>query len=368
MSTAEFLSSDDPLSLLGLGDDDDGSTETEAPTTQDNESTEDAALDDAAPAIDGDAGYDGAPSHGVDEASHEADGSDAAEDSTPVPAPVRLDAERAEVLDIVASLVPVLRAVQVFPGPGASIDQSIKCIRMLSQDSVRIADQLARESDPKEIDLGWRRRRAGVLTAEIVADHWISTVIKNQGVASEDMWPSEGIGRLTAAFLASVETAREMPAVSGGEVDIYAAALALAPVLVDLQRMAWHLAANQPDVVVDVDSAALALATTVCEEVATGVERLLPFMPVGSSAVQLSSELMARSAQLVQSALAEARGEFYSELKAVEHDMAAYERIVAIQLQGGLPVAATCEKVRTMMRRLVGMSVYACQSISGGNA
>lgn len=281
---------------------------------------------------------------------------------------VELEGDRAEMLDVIASLAPILRAVQVFPGPTASANQLVGSIRMLSQDSVRLADMLARATDACEIDVAWRRRRCGVLVSDLVANHWISTVIGNQGVAAADMWPTEGVGRIAAAFCAAADLVHESEILRGGPVDLNAIVLGLAPVHIDMERTAEHMRRLSPEADIDVDAAVLAIAVTASEEVAQGAERILQESPSGATRSALAAELMVATGPMAQAAWDAARGEMYSRLKAVEHDQAAMQQLVDTHMQGGLPVKDTCERLRVLVRRLVSMSVYAAKAVAGGKA
>lgn len=353
--TASTPDDADPLSLLGLMDDSETATGV-APESAANDAEEGEGEDARSGASEEGAGQPGAVA------------APPAPQVVTLPAPELVDGERTETMDVIASLAPILRAVQVFPGPTASGPQLIESIQMLSRDSVRLADMLARATDDCEIDVAWRRRRSGVMVADLVANFWISTVITNQGVAIADMWQTEGFARIATAFCAAADIAHESETLRSGPVDIHAIVLGLAPVHIDLQRTAEHMKRLSPESEIDVESAALAIAVTASEEVASGAGRLQQELPQGASFTALAAELMAAVGPMAQAAWDAARGEMYARLKAAEHDQEAQQQLIEHHLQGGLPVKDTCERLRVLVRRLVSMSVYAAKAVAGENA
>lgn len=276
----------------------------------------------------------------------------------------RMDDDRPELLNIIGSMAPILRATQVFPGTGGSPQLASAAISMMSKDAVRVAHMLARETDFLECDLEWRRRNSGRLVCDLIGTQWISLMMATDGGAFPDAWASEGAGRVSAALCTAIDVARmpdaEILASTG--IDLHAAVFALAPVLVEMQRYVEHVRRQVPDVDPDLDGAALALAVTLAEEVRAGVARLAEVWPHGASKSALLAELMAACGPLALAAWDETRGVMFGLLKDCGDDLDAIQGVLTTKMQDGIPITVTCERVRASVRRLVNMSYYAGQA------
>ncbi|OCG90014.1 hypothetical protein LMG667_03295 [Xanthomonas euvesicatoria] len=289
----------------------------------------------------------------------------AGESAEAILAPVRLEPDaRPELLDTLGSLGPIFRAAAVFPGPDAKQEDTLQVIRMLSRDAVMLADIVARDTDQLEIDQRWRRRRAGLLTSEMVASHWLSTVIGQGGLASIEEWPSANRPRLAAALAAAIDQVSETPLCDASTATASSAVFALAPLVLDLQRFADVVHISVPSFLVDADTAAALIGAVVGEEVHAGVLRLEPLLP-GMSKLDIGSELMAQVGPMALAAWEGARGELLDRLKDIDTEEDAHKLLSDPNMNAGIPVERVCERLRPMVRRLVGSTVYSAKMIGG---
>ncbi|MGX9960600.1 hypothetical protein ACW0US_17780 [Xanthomonas euvesicatoria] len=269
---------------------------------------------------------------------------------------------RPDLLNALASMGPIFRAAAVFPGPDADQELTLAVIKMLSRDAVGLANIIARETDELEVDLRWRRTRASAMTAELVASHFISTILSQQGVVSLDMWPASALPRLASALDAAVAQLRETPLVESDTGSVAAGVFALAPLILDLQRFADVVTAYVPGFEVDPDTAAALIGVALAEEVEESIGRLEPLLP-GVRRIDLGCELLAQAGPIAQAAWEASRGELLEKLKDVQTDQEAQALLSSDDLTKGFPVRDVCARLRPMIRRLVGASVYSAKMI-----
>ncbi|MEX3556882.1 MAG: hypothetical protein VB135_00155 [Burkholderia sp.] len=273
-------------------------------------------------------------------------------------------AQRAELLDTLASLGPIFRAAAIFPGPDAPQERTLQVIQLLSRDAVMLANMVASETDPLEIDQRWRRRRAGTLTSELVANHWISTIISQGGMCSVDAWPLQWRPKLAAAISTVIDQISSAPITDVATSSASAAIFALAPLVLDLQRFADVIHASVPSFMVDADTAAALVGAVVGEEVQAATLRLEPLLP-GLTRLEIGCELMAQVGPMALAAWEGARGEVLDRLKDVVTPEEAHELLSDPSLCNGVPVDRVIERLRPMVRRLVGATVYSAKMVGG---
>jgi hypothetical protein len=273
-------------------------------------------------------------------------------------------AQRAELLDTLASLGPIFRAAAIFPGPDAPQERTLQVIQLLSRDAVMLANMVASETDPLEIDQRWRRRRAGTLTSELVANHWISTIISQGGMSSVDAWPLQWRPKLAAAISTVIDQISSAPIADATTASASAAIFALAPLVLDLQRFADVIHASVPSFMVDADTAAALVGAVVGEEVHAATLRLEPLLP-GLTRLEIGCELMAQVGPMALAAWEGARGEVLDRLKDVVTPEEAHELLADPSLCNGVPVDRVIERLRPMVRRLVGATVYSAKMVGG---
>jgi len=271
-------------------------------------------------------------------------------------------AQRAELLDTLASLGPIFRAAAIFPGPDAPQERTLQVIQLLSRDAVMLANMVASETDPLEIDQRWRRRRAGTLTSELVASHWISTIISQGGMSSVDAWPLQWRPKLAAAISTVIDQISSAPIADAATSSASAAIFALAPLVLDLQRFADVIHASVPSFMVDADTAAALVGSVVGEEVQAATSRLEPLLP-GLTRLEIGCELMAQVGPMALAAWEGARGEVLDRLKDVVTPEEAHELLSDPSLCNGVPVDRVIERLRPMVRRLVGATVYSAKMV-----
>lgn len=275
-------------------------------------------------------------------------------------------AQRAELLDTLASLGPIFRAAAIFPGPDAPQERTLQVIQLLSRDAVMLANMVASETDPLEIDQRWRRRRAGTLTSELVANHWISTIISQGGMSSVDAWPLQWRPKLAAAISTVIDQISSAPIADATTASGSAAIFALAPLVLDLQRFADVIHASVPSFMVDADTAAALVGAVVGEEVHAATLRLEPLLP-GLTRLEIGCELMAQVGPMALAAWEGARGEVLDRLKDVVTAEEAQELLADPSLCNGVPVDRVIERLRPMVRRLVGATVYSAKMVGGSS-
>lgn len=265
---------------------------------------------------------------------------------------------RAEVLDILASLAPIFRAAAVYPGPEGTNKQIEDTIKLLSQASVRLADQLGRDTDALEIDLRWRRSRASALAAELVAGHWLTAVIRQGGASFDGVALNEALPKLLNGVNAAVRVVREHPVHTAPGSSPMAAMFALTPLVIDLQHYADLIKVTLPDFEVEIEAAAAALGAVAGEEVLAGAQRLATVTP---EALRdgLASELMAQVGQMALAAWQGVRGDVLGQLKVAPDTAKGLEVLSGPGMSGGVPVAAIADRLRAMVRHAVGATEYA---------
>ena len=275
------------------------------------------------------------------------------------------DSREREVLDILAAMAPVFRAASIFPGMAGTPTQIEDAIRQMSRSAAQLADALARDTDTLEVDLRWRRRRSTAFTAELVAAHWVSTAIKQGGAAFDGHGLTEStLPHLARGIQAAIEVARTLPSPAVACGSRAAAALALAPLVLDLQRYEDLLQTMLPDVIVEIDAAAHAIGAVAGEEVRLGVARLGKLLP-GAARDGLASELLAHVGPMALAAWEQARGEILAQLQQAPDAAAAMAVLASPGMTGSIPLTHIVDRLRPMVRRLVGTAEYAAREMLG---
>lgn len=287
------------------------------------------------------------------------DGHDVDEEaSTPATAPLETAAPRTELLDILASLAPIFRAAAVYPGPAGSPKQIEEAIRLLSQTSVALAERVGRETDDLEVDMRWRRSRASALAADLVTGHWLTAAIRQGGTAFDGESMQDVMPRLSAGVSTALRVVREYPTYTASGSSPVAALFAMAPLVIDLQHYADIVKSSLPDFEVDIDAAAAALGAVIGEEVQAGVVRLTPYTPA-EMRIGLASELLAQVSQMAMSAWQVVRGDLFAALKNAVDTQEAMAVLGGKGMSGGVPISAIANRVRPMVRQVVGATEYA---------
>lgn len=271
---------------------------------------------------------------------------------------------RNDVLDILAAMSPVFRAAAVYPGVDGTPAQIEDAIRQMSRTSAQLADAVARGTDELEIDLRWRRRRATAFTADLVASYWLSSVIRQGGAAFDGLSLNEAMPRLARSIQTALDVVREQPMPADNGWSPSSAVLALAPLVLDLQRYADVIQTSLPDFTIEVDAAAQAVGAVAGEEVRLGVGRLGELVPE-SMRPGLASELMAHVGPMALAAWELERGGVLGQLQGAADAAAGLAILTGAGMAGGVPVAGVVDRLRPMVRRLVGTVEYAAREMLG---
>ena len=158
---------------------------------------------------------------------------------------VKKDTHRAalDYLNILKSLAPVFKAAFIYPGHDAAPDQIGAAVRKMSQVSVGLADYIATHGDHLEVDGAWARKTLHDFTSDLVANHWISSVL-GKGGAVPGHSPDISIDYFIPAIRAVMELPTDLPAAQnkinlslGGAVQI-SLLKAMTPVALEAEKFA----------------------------------------------------------------------------------------------------------------------------------
>ncbi|MGH8156660.1 MAG: hypothetical protein ACREPQ_00940 [Rhodanobacter sp.] len=105
-----------------------------------------------------------------------------------------------DMLVLLKSLSPVLRAGLLFPGPEAAPEEYADAVRRMSASVKSLADtmtQALQERDPLELDTRWARKAVQEVAADLVSNHWVATVLARGGAGTGEE-PAAGVPMLAA--------------------------------------------------------------------------------------------------------------------------------------------------------------------------
>jgi len=280
-----------------------------------------------------------------------------------------------DYLNILKSLAPVFKAAFVYPGHDAAPEQVGAAVRKMSQASVGLADYIVRNGDQLEMDSAWAKRNLHDFTADLVANHWISTVLRNGGVVAGHA-PDVKLEYFIPAVKAVMELPLDLPAPAdkqqlsfNGAVQI-ALLKAMTPLVMEVERYAHVINARIPAQPVQSDALVQAVSAFVMEQATAHYERFVADnTEVGDDDRKVMVEAMiGQSSGVLLAAWELCRGEA---LGAIQEATSAEEAAAILQrpeYTHGYPLDALKRRAADSLRRLTGTAQYAMQMMrqSGG--
>jgi len=273
-----------------------------------------------------------------------------------------------DYLNILKSLAPVFKAAFVYPGHDAAPEQVGMAVRKMSQTSVGLADYIVRNGDQLEMDSAWAKRNLHDFTADLVANHWIATVLRNGGVVAGHA-PDVHIDYFIPAVKAVMDLPLDMPAPSdkqqlsfNGAVQI-ALLKAMTPLVLEVERYSHVVNSRIPAQPVQPDALIQAVASFVMEQATTHYERFVADnAEVGEDDRKIMVEAMiAQSSGVLLAAWELCRGEVLGAIQ----DAASADDAAAIlqrpEYTHGYPLGALKSRAADSLRRLTGTAQYAMQ-------
>lgn len=204
-----------------------------------------------------------------------------------------------------------------------------------------------------------------MFTAELVAAHWVASAIRQGGSAFDGHGlGAETMPRLARGIQAAIGVVQALPVPVLAGASPAAGVLSLAPLVLDLQRYGDLLQTMLPDVVVEIDAAAVAIGAVAGEEVRIGVARLGKLVPEAMRP-GLASELLAHIGPMALAAWEQTRGEILDKLQVAPDAAAGMALINGPGMTGGVPLTRIVDRLRPMIRRLVGTAEYAAREMLG---
>ncbi|MDH0342147.1 hypothetical protein [Chromobacterium haemolyticum] len=271
-----------------------------------------------------------------------------------------------DYLTILKSLAPVFKAATIYPGHDASPEVIGAAVRKMSQVSVGLADYIATHGDKLELDSAWSRKTLHDFTAELVASHWISTVIGKGGVVaghSPDVTVEFFVPAIRAVMdlPADLPLPVEEPGLSTPAAIQLSMLMAMTPISIEVEKFATVITAGIPAAKVSVDDLVAEIGQFIMEQALQYHEK---FIAENADVTDddrrvLLQALIKHAAGVMLSSWEYCRGEVLGAIK----DAGSVEQAAAIlgqsQFTHGFPLQALKTRAEESLRRLAGTSQYA---------
>lgn len=280
----------------------------------------------------------------------------------------RQDDHRAalDYLNILKSLAPVFKAATIYPGHEAAPEVIGAAVRKMSQVSVGLADYIATHGDKLELDSAWSRKTLHDFTAELVASHWISTVIGKGGVVAGHS-PDVSVEFFIPAIRAVMELPADMPRLAETFDHSMAGAVqlsllkAMAPISIEVEKFATIINARIPVAKVSADDLVMEISQFIMEQALLHHEK---FITDNSDVTDddrrfMLQALISHASGVMLSAWEYCRGEVLGAIKDAASVEQAAEIIAQSQFTHGFPLQAMKTRAEESLRRLAGTSQYA---------
>jgi hypothetical protein len=284
----------------------------------------------------------------------------------PAPSP-RTERAALDYLNILKSLAPVFKAATIFPGHEADPAQISAAVRKMSQVSVELADYIVANGDHLELDAAWARKSLHSFTAELVASHWIATVIGMGGVMAGQA-PSVSVEFFTPA----IQVAMNLPIVlprqeEDARLFSFNGAVQLAliegvtPLAVEVEKFATIITAKIPSATVSVDSLVAEVGQFIMEQALFHYGK---FMADAIDATDDDQKAMLQAliqhvSEVMISSWEYCRGEVLGALKDAASEEAAAAILAQSQFTYGFPLQALKTRAEESIKRVAGTALYA---------
>lgn len=284
-----------------------------------------------------------------------------------------------DYLNILKSLAPVFKAAFVYPGHDAAPEQVGIAVRKMSQVSVDLADYIATHGDKLELDAAWARKTLHDFTADLVANHWIATVLGKGGVVPGHS-PNISVDFFVPAVRAVLQLPTDLPlpaqrannSLAGG---VQLSLLkAMTPIVLEMERFADVVNARVPSKPVLVDKLVADLRQFIMDQSTAHYEKFVVecgALTEDDKRMMLQA-LISHASGVLLTAWEHSRGEVLGAIKDAESAQKAAEILARPQFTHGFPLQALKQRAAESLRRLAGTSQYALslmrQSAENANA
>ncbi|RQR11252.1 hypothetical protein [Burkholderia stagnalis] len=270
-----------------------------------------------------------------------------------------------DYLNILRSLGPIFRAATIYPGYDAAPEQVSAAVRKMSVVSVGLAEVIAESGDQLELDKAWAVKMLHDFTAELVATHWISTVIGKGGVVPGNS-PDISIDYFVPAIKAAMAATPQVSAVTEytDQTLIGGASLsllkALVPLSVEIERFVGFVSQHVPELPVSADAVIEEIGEFVTRQAMKYQGEFVDEHPGVSEDDRrlLMQALIAHTSSVMLSAWEACRGEVLAELKHVTTETEAKTLLTRDGFKSGFPLARLKARAEASLRRLVGTTRF----------
>lgn len=271
-----------------------------------------------------------------------------------------------DYLNILRSLAPIFRAATIYPGYDAAPEQVSAAVRKMSVISVGLAEVIAESGDQLELDKAWAVKMLHDFTAELVATHWISTVIGKGGIVPGNS-PDISIEYFVPAIKAAMAATPQVSAVTEytDQTLIGGASLsllkALVPLSVEIERFVGFVSQHVPELPVSAEAVIEEIGEFVTRQAMKYQGEFVDEHPGVSEDDRrmLMQALIAHTSSVMLSAWEACRGEVLAELKDVTTEAEAKTLLTRDGFKSGFPLARLKARAEASLRRLVGTTKYA---------
>ncbi|MDR8877443.1 hypothetical protein FEP76_04066 [Burkholderia multivorans] len=232
--------------------------------------------------------------------------------------------------------------------------------------SVGLAEAIAESGDQLELDKAWAVKMLHDFTAELVATHWISTVIGKGGVVPGNS-PDISIEYFVPAIKAAMAATPQVSAVTEytDQTLIGGASLsllkALVPLSVEIERFVGFVSQHVPELPVSAEAVIEEIGEFVTRQAMKYQGEFVDEHPGVSEDDRrmLMQALIAHTSSVMLSAWEACRGEVLAELKDVTTEAEAQTLLTRDGFKSGFPLARLKARAEASLRRLVGTTKYA---------
>lgn len=267
-----------------------------------------------------------------------------------------------DTLVLLKSLMPVLRAALVFPGPDAPTPEFGKAVRHMAEAVAQLTEVIARDSDPLELDGRWARKSLQEVAAELVAHHWVSTVIAHGGLSSHDL-PEIPVERFTTAVREVLQLPAAMEAPGGKESfdlstdgSIRLSFLkAFAPLAVEIERYGEVVNRRLEERLVDAEALQLAVGQLLMDQALVAQSALLGEADASDDERRMTLQAcLAHAGALLLAVWEPTRGDALGTLADTSSLDEGRHALKGVAFQYGFPVTAFRQRAIDAVSRLVG--------------
>ncbi|MFM0265566.1 hypothetical protein [Paraburkholderia sediminicola] len=276
-----------------------------------------------------------------------------------------------DYLNILRSLAPVFRAATIYPGYDAAPEQVSAAVKKMSAVSVGLAEVIAESGDQLELDKAWAVKTLHDFTAELVATHWISTVIAKGGVipghspdiSVEFFLPSIKAAMAATPQISAVTEFTDQTLIGGASLSLLKA---LVPLSVEIERFIGFVGGHVAGIDLSADALIHDIGEFVTRQAMQYQVQFVAEHPDVSADDRrmLLQSLIAHASSVMLSAWEACRGEVLAELKDVATEADAKALLTRDGFQNGFPLARLKARAEGSLRRLVGTTRYALTLIA----